>query len=307
MNSISQGLVRFKADVGYFPPVLGVSDTPIDDLRRLFVPPTPGSAGYSMAIQQWWSSCAMSEYMVGYGSHWQDGYGIVTGTTPAADAAHDWDKETPALGLRHPGPDGIWGAGTNTIRFRMGGNGGSNVNTAYGRTESTPLPIDMGKIFGPYVEMKDERLLAAISGYNGTDPILHFPGDTGYNDLLPKVIVDYWGMPIRYYRRPYPPGALNQSYRAGTVFSPSGQPLDVPTLSDVYVLRPWELPPRGDVTGLPDGVGDTGTTHALNTAEFALFSYGPDKHSDDGVRRDDQPADPHSKSYNKDNLIEVGP
>jgi hypothetical protein len=309
MGSINQGLIRFKEEIGYYPPVLGPSSSPLNDLRKLFEPPAQGSGGYQAAIQQWWSSCALAEYLLGYGHHWQDGYGIVSGTMPAPDGLHDWDKESPALGIRHPGPDGVWGAGTNNFLFRMGGNGNSNVNTAYGRAETSPHPMDQGKVYGPYLQLKDERLLAAIAGYDANNnPILHFPGDPGYNDSLPKVIVDYWGEPIRYFRRPYPAGALGQSYR--TVFdSATGESTRVPTLSDIYILRPQTIKPGSEVATLfADAAGNNLSSRELDAAEFALFSCGPDTIVDITRTIDADDGDGDTKKYeNADNIVEVGP
>ena len=49
-----------------------------------------------------------------------------------------------------------------------------------------------------------------------------------------------------------------------------------------------------------DGSGDTSTSRSLQSAEFALLSYGPDKSWDPNVRVDAQ-------GYNKDNIVEAGP
>ncbi len=113
MNSMKQALVRFKADIGYYPPLFGPPPGPgsgvssPDFLRQLFPPPDPPpSPQYRDRIQNWWSSAAMAEYLLGYGNHEQDGYGIV----PSNEPIRDWDQETPPTGIRHPGRDGVWGA-----------------------------------------------------------------------------------------------------------------------------------------------------------------------------------------------------
>jgi hypothetical protein len=54
------------------------------------------------------------------------------------------------------------------------------------------------------------------------------------------------------------------------------------------------------VDGIADGGGDASTSRALQSAEFALLSYGPDKSWDPGVRVDAQ-------GFNKDNIVEAGP
>ena len=93
--------------------------------------------------------------------------------------------------------------------------GGSNSN------------IDRGKVYGPYLELKDESLLASTDGTVDAQERLQvsFPGDAGYNADNPKVIVDYWGNPIRYYRRLYAPGSLKSPYR------PQGVGTRPPTMS----------------------------------------------------------------------------
>ena len=130
MNSIKQALIRFEGDIGYLPPVLGA---PVDEafdfdpqdhvLRKLFgprgfdgmwgdpddlTPDHPTTTGefapntsYVDNIQEWYSYTSLAEYLLGYGNHYQDGYGI----DPAAAVQLDWDTETPALGIRNPERD----------------------------------------------------------------------------------------------------------------------------------------------------------------------------------------------------------
>src|SRR5262245_30191320 len=163
MASIQKGLVQFEQQIGYFPPVLGPDSTPVDRLRELLQPPMPGSATYANDAQDYWSSCAIAEYLLGYGNHWQDGFGMVTGYTPI-DNLHDWETET-GLGIRHPGDDGVWGStlsGGGALCYRMGGTGSCNPVSGYARGEGTPLEIDKGKVYGPFLDLKDERLVAAI-------------------------------------------------------------------------------------------------------------------------------------------------
>jgi hypothetical protein len=171
-------------------------------------------------------------------------------------------------------------------------------------SETAPLPIDQGKIYGPYLELKDERLLAGITGYSNGEPILVYPGEPGYTDLVPKTIVDYWGTPIRYFRKPYPPGSISQSWRAGVDINRDGT-IDsddrVPTLSDVFVLRPWDIEAGAEVTTqFADSGGVNLTTNELNSAEFAQLSAGPDKRLETSRTR-------VAQEYNTDNIVEVGP
>lgn len=326
MASMRQGLIRFKGDIGYFPPVLGVAYTPSTptasptnaELRRLFPNSVPNpSATYSSSgsfaghMQEYFSTCTLADYLIGYGNHYEDGYGETALAHPK-----DWSCsanagglpppcESPTLGIRHPGQDGVWNAtvasGAIADRMKMNGLQGS---------ETAPYSIDQGKVYGPYFELKDERLLAGVN-YGSSGLETYFPGDTLPGTLtwetIPKAIVDYWGMPIRYYRRPYPQGALGQSYR------PVGG-IIVPTLSDVYVLRPWEIKSGAEVLvdpTLADGAGSRTTTAELNSAEFALFSTGPDRQLDQTIAVDfddtrDGDGDERIQE-NKDNIVEIGP
>jgi len=322
MNSMKMALHTFRNDIGYLPPVLGATIVnpalPPDnhDLRKLFDPRSvlpellDGSpnAAYADNIQEWFSWTTLPEYLIGYGNHDQDGYGNVGDMDDGI-----WDDELPPIGLRDPGPDGVWqatvyGAGDGSLLSRM-----SQPNPT-----DTLLNIDRGKVYGPYLELKDDHLLASTDGT--TDPNgrlnLFYPGDGGYDPMLPKVIVDYWGHPIRYYRRLYSPGSLKSPYR------PHGSNTRPPTLSDVFVLRPFEIKPGNAIDGLGDlseatyllGGGDPTTTAALNSAEFALFSSGPDGFINPDIRYDnpdDSGNDPYGSGptsfANEDNIVELGP
>ncbi|MCZ6611852.1 MAG: type II secretion system protein [Planctomycetota bacterium] len=296
MNSMKQALVRFKADIGYYPPVLGRVADPVDRLRELFPPPDPDPpASYQDRIQNWWSSAAMAEYLLGYGNHEQDGYGIV----PANEPIRDWDQETPPLGIRHPGSDGVWGATQNGMM--TGGLDDRMLHGTIHGSETAPFGIDQGKVYGHYLELKDERLIAGVM-YPGGTLQTYFPGDAVPGGLsfedLPKAIVDYWGQPIRYFRQVYRSGDIRSVYRSRDPNVPT------PTLADVFVLRPFDLKPGSAIDSVfADDAGDTSITHALRTAEFALLSAGPDRALDESARRD--PADKDER--NKDNIVEIGP
>ncbi len=321
MNSIKQALARFKADVGYYPPVLGDANpndvTPTNhDLRKLFDPrgedlvrdtgddilpvlingaPSPV---YAANVQDWYSVTSLAEFLIGYGGHEQDGYGEV----PANPPIRDWDQEAPALGIRHPGRDGAWGAthngdGTGGLDDRM-------RNGLIHGSESAPFAIDQGKVYGPYLELKDERLLASITVTPTGAILTHFPGEGAFDPNNPRVIVDYWGRPIRYYRKLYHPGSLESIYRVPLRNTPGAPPPDEPSLADVFVLRPFDIKPGAAVDGLPDlnigGIPDPSTTYALRTAEVALFSSGPDRRFNKNMRYDGQ-------EFNKDNIVELVP
>lgn len=283
MNSISKGLVSFKNDIGYYPPTLGPQATPVARLRELFPPPVLGTATYQADIQQWYSTAAMADYLIGWDVGINDGYGY-----PA-------QNESPATGIRHPDSDGVW-AGTVAPA----------PAPADGSLASRNPPLT-GKRYGPYVEISDPRLLASTDGtYDSLGNLrTYFPGDAQYNANGPMVLCDYWGVPIRYYRRPHPPGALGQSYRTGTDINGDGtvDNLDVvPTLSDIYLLRPWTITPGTEsVNRFADGDGKNVSTRNLDVAEYALFSPGADRSHNQGITVDT------ADEFNKDNIVEVGP
>ncbi|MEE8460233.1 MAG: type II secretion system protein [Phycisphaerales bacterium] len=320
MNSMKVALHQFRTDIGYLPPILGEVKVhpftgPTDPLRGLFDPrgsdgvwngdgeeifpesPTGGTnSSYSVNIQEWYSLTTLAEYLLGYGGRDQDGYGV--------DALGNFGEEQPALGFRHPSPDGVWGA---TIGGASGG-----LDDRMRATAGSQFDVNLvaGKVYGPYLELKDPNLLASYDGNN-----VNYPGDAGYLPGDPKVIVDYWGRPIRYYRRLYSPGALNSPFRTFGGTRP-------PTLSDVFVLRPFEIDPGSAIDGIGDmseasylaGTGDTSTTVALNSAEFALLSSGPDGRLNQDIRFDspddsgNQPfGGPATTFANEDNIVELGP
>lgn len=268
MTSINQGLVRFREDIGYLPPVLGDANPSVpDDLRTLWTPPAPGAGGLA-GVQNWYSVTSLVDYLIGPWDEAGDGAGEPN--TPSKKFA----------GIRHPGLDGAWlssinGAADGSVAAR---------NTGLGAIGG------QGRVYGPYIELAADRLIAAVD----VGGQVRFPGDPGYDDDLPKAIVDAWGNPIRYYRRPYPPGAIKQSYR-----QVAGQPAP-PTLSDFFALRPFDLPKSGVTDGTADGNGDTSTTLELKSGEFALMSVGPDGASNATLRIDDP------EYFNEDNLVEVG-
>ena len=55
MDSMKKGLIRFKEDIGYYPPLLGPAAMPPVELRKLFNPPLQSlpAAAYSDQIQDW--------------------------------------------------------------------------------------------------------------------------------------------------------------------------------------------------------------------------------------------------------------
>jgi type II secretory pathway pseudopilin PulG len=300
MDSIAKGLERFKGDIGYYPPVLGVPYTTSgqqgmpspDELRRLYpgsVPnPDVGYTGGSFSdhMQEYYSTCTIADYLLGWDVGLNDGYGY-----PA-------QNESPPAGIRHPSTDGVWDATVAPAPPPADG------------SLAARNPATQGKVWGPYIEVNDDVLAGVVYGPSGLQT--YFPGDVlpaGVTwDTVPKAIVDYWGMPIRYYRRPYPPGAIGQSYRAVDRSTPPDGIADpVPTLSDVFVLRPWEIKPGSESPNhLADDDGKTASTRDLDAAEFGLLSAGPDKSVNQRVAVDAVNA-PNDQQVNKDNIVKVGP
>lgn len=273
LNSIKQGLIQFKEELGYYPPVL-------DHNRALRPLPTDPLNGNPTAYQDylngiggslnngWYSETSLAEYLLGYGQQNQDGNN--------------------GPGIRDPGLDAVWGA--------------TSVSSAGLLTNRSP--VTTGKVYGPYIDTKVERSIAGgIVDVNGA-LVAVYPGEAGYTDQLPKVIVDHWGQPIRYYRKAYPPGSIKYGYR---LIDRNGDNVAdrVPTLSEVFLLRPFEIKSGaesdsyGDRSTIVTG-GDTTTSRALDAGEFALFSAGPDKLFDATMRVD-------VNERNRDNIVEVGP
>ena len=306
MGSIEQGLATFQNDHGYLPPVLGRSglagSQPAGQVGfgRDLLPPPSDVAGQ----QQWGSVTTLAEYLLGYGDRSADGYGAV-GEPPYPNPNAPGASEIPRLGFRSPGRDGVWNATLNprsTQGLAPGVYLARNPDDAFsgvGQGSASNAPRVAGRVFGPYIELKDTRVLGAVVGVDaqGT-PIIALPGEVENFDSLPKAILDYWGSPIRYYRRPY----------IGT--DPRSPPPTAPgtavalNLGDVFVLRPWEVAVGRDVDGASDfnptiPGGDRTTTRELVGANFALMSAGPDRSIDTRYRRDPE-------GRNEDNLTRVG-
>ncbi len=294
MSSISQGLSQFERDHGYLPPVLGRNgpgqlNTDRDGLEL----PDPGAPDFLLRLQEWRSVTTLAEFLLGYGDRTQDGFGRVGAGLDGSPG----DDEIPTLGFRSPGSDGLWGAWTSP-RPNYPANGSLYSRNPGGLINPPPVsPLAApplvanndaipGRTYGPYIDLKDERLIACITPAGE----IFLPGEGGFDPTLPKVIVDYWGQPIIYYRRLHQPrNPRDADLRAN--------------LGDVFALRPWEVARGQEADGADDlnpliG-GDTTTTQALKSANFALFSAGPDRAANLAYRIDED-------EFNRDNIVEVG-
>ncbi len=308
MSNISTALVQFENTIGYLPPVL--------DMNRNMIlpPPLPGGSlsptEFANQVQDWFSYTSLAEYLVGPGDRTEDGYGFVGGSTavPPANPSPGGEQEFPRNGFRYPGDDGVWGS---LIDPKMGTPGlglfiSRNLSPASGSPNAYTNRYLQGSVYGPFIEMKDDRLMGGLSlDVNGNPqmdadgyPVVVFPGEVDNFESLPKVIVDYWGRPIRYYRTLYPPPLVKTQYK----------PLPA-NLGDVIALRPMEFSAGTDtdttVIGnqadlFADDNDDTSTSRILQSARFAMLSYGPNRKVNSRVRAD-------VDGFNFDNLVEVGP
>jgi hypothetical protein len=299
---MAAGFAQFKGDHGYLPPVLGsLSDwgqtgTPTNLpgwSRDVISPPFCQNCPNLDYRQAWFSVTTPAEYLLGYGDRTSDGYGIVGDFTQVSTDSPGY-LESPPLGYRAPGADGAWGALINPNPQGIGVQGGfasRNPGNAGLRPDFNPQSPPLsnnnirvrGRIYGPYLELKDANLLGGLR----PDGTIARPEDDDYQ-IRPKVILDYWGTPIRYYRRPY----------AG--LDPAADiPRDL-SLAEVFALRPWEFEVGEVADALGDANGDQSTTPGLKAASFALMSEGADRRTTNDRRRD-------ADEYNADTIVELGP
>jgi hypothetical protein len=139
----------------------------------------------------------------------------------------------------------------------------------------------------------DERLIGALAGFDqqGRPQIVTNDQGIANFDQLPKVILDYWGSPISYYRAPYGGDDLKSN-----VPSAAGGFLN---LGDIFCLREWEIDTAETSVGAADANNDTSSSASMKAASFALFSWGGDRNFDRNVRRD-------VNELNKDNIVQSG-
>ena len=311
LTTIVQGTAKFKTDMGYDPPMLARTATGYSTgeglLRDLIGPPAwnvgidgePNSQSVGN-WQQWYSITSLPEYLLGYADRGVDGYGVAGSLSSAGTGPGS--RESPPLGFRSPGEDGAWGALFNPRGGQQGNGrfasrnpfGGSNASE-YASASSRNAKILEGKVFGPYIDLKDTSILGGIKGLDSNGAPIIVASDDPNFDTLPKVFVDYWGTPIRYYRRAYATGDLKGPDPV-TLLGANARRRD---LGDIFCLRPFEFRQGEDVAGAVDGNGDAGTLPRLKSAAVAIFSVGPDKRVDESARRD-------AGGFNQDNLLEVG-
>ena len=311
LTALSAATFRFKEDIGYYPPIL-------DDNRNLLnpIPAFPDNT-YRRNVQDWYSITSPAEFLIGYGDRNEDGYGRLPNSSPGDP---DFD-EIPRFGIRHPSMDGVW-------RATGSGDGDPDPWELEDRA-----PFAHGKLYGPYLEVENEQMFGRLAfESDGTTPLIDpvtgqtkifYPEDPGYDPSQPMVIVDSWGIPIRYYRLLYPlpqPQPGTDPHISIAKFYPPSNNYDRPTLSDYFVLRPsvFEQNKVTDATrpdfmdGLTVDTGDTSTTFELQSGQFSYFSAGPDQQSNRFIRADllglpDNDDEDATDEANLDNMVEVGP
>ena len=324
------------------------------DLRAPPINPSSGTTNTKVsqwatqeatALQNWYSVTSLAEYLVGAGDRSQDGYGIcgeLPDTVPTDPLPGQ--RELPRAGIRSPGMDGVWGAALQPIYSNpdVSGTPGAAANYASATLGS---PTRKGLFFTRNLALPSRVLMSSttVSGAGNdtsrcilrsrpnlegkiTDPkdparvgtiqsiVRVTDGDPDF-DKYPKVILDYWGQPIRYYRRGYVNLTPNTPDQAtdGTKFD----------LGDFFALRPTQaiesefIPDAQAATDvLADANNDRSSTARLRSAEFALLSSGPDKKLERqrriGIDITTSPIfnyqNPNNDvDVNADNIVETGP
>ncbi|MAI66648.1 MAG: hypothetical protein CMJ26_02075 [Phycisphaerae bacterium] len=324
LTALKNATVRFKEEVGYLPAVLDTGR----NLASFPIFPSDDSGSpqqmYRYQAQDWYSITSPAEFFVGYGNRDQDGYGRTTDPSLDPNQFPNSYEEMPRFGIRHPSMDGVWRA--------------TDVWASTGQGLLTDrVPSTRGSLIGPYLEIENDQMYGRIipdsSGNPTVDPItgetkVFYPGDPELEaftmderQVLPMVVVDTWGSPIRYYRPLYPVGSDPNLPLTGIsrVYPQSNSYLR-PTLSDYIALRPWDFQPDkvidgaipDYINGINDTTGDRSTTIELQAGQFAYFSPGPDKQVNDLIRADffglpgnqDENA---TQEVNEDNIVEIGP
>lgn len=302
MGTVSNALIRFKTDMGYLPPVLGSAPSGSSNmgtpgyLRDLLIPQAIGGPNLPQQVgpQNYVSITSLVDYLVGPGGRDQDGYGGVG--TPLSGSLGA--KEIPPAGIRSPLKDGAWGAylTPTTSSQPIGTFAQRNLPQGGGANASTH-PNVSGRVLGPYLDLKDATIFGAVVGVDASgSAIIARPGDNNWDETAPRCIVDYWGQPIRYYRKGYLNGDPKLTRGKGSGAAAPGMGWD---LSDIFVLRPQTFATGTEIDATADGNGDTTSSRQLQAADFALFSMGPDRSANFAVRIDDG-------GFNADNVVETG-
>lgn len=300
------------------------------------------TAAKQQGLQRWHSTTTLAEYLLGYGDRSADGYGSVSDGSTVLPGARErprfgirapggdgvWGAATTpntvpeltaaTLGSFYTGYsfagvsfDGVTGSASGLYAQRnlalpprvqqsaaIANDAGNNDAACLQRNR----PNLEGKVFGPYLDVRDESIIGGIVGWDVVqdpqgggswyEPRIVRAHEVTDFDALPKCLIDYWGRPIRYYRRGYInlDPSMSDPATDGSAFD----------LGDFFALRPQTIPVGAAADGIPDANNDTATTRNLQGASFALFSSGPDKRWNPYRRVD-------ADGFNADNIVETGP
>ncbi len=173
MRSIATGIEQFKADFGYYPPLVRDDGRDVGMQRELLMASNDPAA--VLLEYRYMSLTSLPIYLVGQGrlekSILADG-----GLLP------DRHDGVAGPGFRDPGPDRSWGG-------------------AHDRSEQNP--IKSGRIYGPYIDAGSGDVMRPIRYTDfGSEPARAI-GDPDSPDAMDQdlfVFVDAWDNPIRYYR-----------------------------------------------------------------------------------------------------------
>jgi len=272
------------------------------DLVRPVVAPAGLNPQQITTLQTYYSLTTPVEYLIGPGGRDEDGYGCVDPPPPLPppQPIPPGHKEMPTAGIRSPLRDGVWGALASPRQATPGNGAFNSRNLPRGVVEANDStdPNVQGRSLGPYLELKDGSAIGAVAGFDQTGQVVVArPGDNHFNPNAPKVLLDYYGQPIRYYRKGY---SSDDPRRTAGKSSGSGGSSGIGwDLSDIFVLRPQRFTPGTELVGAVDANNDGATSRQLQTADFALFSSGPDQRVNNFVRAD-------AELFNEDNIVEVG-
>lgn len=326
-QAISQALSAFRNDHGYLPPILRGGLEPNRQgpaFNDLVTSPvfSQSNSDYAVEMQSWYSITSLPEFLIGPCGRDVDGYGQVSGDTNS-------DTERPALGIRSPGADGVWGSSLYYL-----GNGPAGSALASDRVKSFYVQGSVrfrrpGPVYGPYLGLDQPDFLGKVQSFDApwsendpnpepvrllTENDQAWADDPCLSSDTSFVLLDGYGKPIEYFRSPYALGDLTRKPDQKWIINTSDPELasQRSTLADIIRLRPFAFASTeadvdagqdGDGTGafdsrfVQDFSGDSSTSLELKSAEWAIFSGGADQTYNPWVR---------AAAVNKDNLVEIG-
>lgn len=259
LGAVSTGIEQFKADHGYYPPLLNKvrGATPVDAplvseaQPNAFAPQAGSGPAGPVAEARYFSLYSLAAYLVGVGDINGDGITNYNNPAPApgAPANPNLDDGVDGPGLRSPGPDRSWGGATRRAQGLPS------------QATDPPIPPQTGRVFGPYIDVansKNLRRQRAATDFATEDPALRPQAAPG--DLELYIVADRWETPIRYYR-----------------YWPTRQDMTQPSSPASLRQAPVELL---SVEGVDEFRGNAGATGAadsrLYSAPYALLSAGED-------------------------------